>query len=52
MGFKRLRVTPFGIFDFAPALAVFGTEQVAQNGEKPSRHIRARLEQIDVGKRT
>jgi hypothetical protein len=33
----------FRVFDFTPALAILGAEQVAQNGEQPGRHVSARL---------
>ncbi len=36
------------VLDLAPALAIFGTKMVAQNGEEPRRHVRARLERVDV----
>ncbi len=42
---------PIGVFDLAPALAVFRAEMVAQDGEQPRRHIGARLERVDIGKR-
>src|SRR5262249_26508553 len=38
-----------GILDLAPALAIFGAEQVAEDGEQPRRHVRSRLERIDIG---
>src|SRR3984893_19420766 len=49
MRFERLGVTSVGVFDFAPPLAVFGAEQVAQDREQPRRHIGAGLETVDMG---
>jgi hypothetical protein len=42
------RTGPINILYLAAALAVLRAEQIAQNGEKPRRHIGAGLEGIEV----
>src|SRR4029079_6186136 len=48
---ERFCVMPVAVLNLAPALAIFRTEMVAQNGEEPRRHVRARLECVDVRQR-
>src|SRR5712671_5179572 len=48
---------PFGepaiaIFDLATALAILGSELIAQNREEPSRQVRARLERMNIRQST
>src|SRR5436309_15923964 len=40
--------TLFRSLHLAAPLAVFGAEQIAQDGEHPGRHVGARLERVDV----
>src|SRR6266568_1060809 len=42
-------VTAVGVFDFAPALAIFGAKQVAQYREQPCGHVGPALERVDIG---
>ena len=41
---QRFRIAAVGVFDLAPAFAVFGAEQIAQDGEQPGGHVGAGLE--------
>ena len=49
---QRFRVMPIAVLDLAPALAIFRTEVIAQNGEQPGGHVGAGLEGVDIGERT
>src|SRR5262245_58154261 len=42
---------PIAVLDLAPTLAIFGAKMVAKNGEQPCRHVRARLERVNVRQR-
>ncbi|MEA3059407.1 MAG: hypothetical protein QOE50_819, partial [Sphingomonadales bacterium] len=46
---QRLGIAAVAVLDLAPPLAIFRPEQVAENREKPCRHVRSRLERIDIG---
>jgi hypothetical protein len=48
---QRLGIVAVAILDLAPALAIFGTKMIAQNGEQPRRHVGAGLERVDVRQR-
>src|ERR1019366_3361466 len=51
LGLQSIRIAAVGIFDLAPAFSIFRAEQVAQDGEQPSRHVGAWLEGVDIGER-
>ena len=48
---KGGRVLPVRVLDLPPALAILRMEEIAQDGEEPGLHVRARLEAVDVGDR-
>src|SRR4051812_9787583 len=52
MRLQALRVAAVGVLDLTAALAILRAEEVAQDGEHPSRHVGAGLEGVDVGDRT
>ena len=46
---QRFRVDAVDVLDLAAALAILGIVLVAQDGEEPAHHVRARLELVDIG---
>src|SRR5829696_4554718 len=49
LGLQGFRVIALGVLYLAPPLPVVRAKQVAQDGEQPSRQVRAGLERVDVG---
>src|SRR5579883_1846734 len=49
--FEARRKAPVAVLDLAATLAIFGAEQIAQDGEQPSRHVCAGRERINVSER-
>jgi hypothetical protein len=46
---QRRRIFSICILDLTPPLPVFRMEEVAEDREKPSLHVRARLKAMDIG---